>query len=70
MITVKVKAITTVKDNGRTYQPGEVFEMEQSLVEPHVKAGQVKPVAGSPKPVKEKQQRSPRDKQYKTGKTK
>ena len=38
---VKVKAVTNVRDNGKDYAPGAEFEMEESLVKPHVAAGQV-----------------------------
>ena len=55
---VKVKAVTSVRDNGKDYAPGAEFEMEESLVKPHVAAGQVEQV---------KQQGSPRDKQFTGG---
>ncbi len=41
---VKVKAIKAVRDDGRDYRPGEVFDMEASLVKPHVAAGLVEQV--------------------------
>ena len=56
MVTVKVKAKTPVFDNGKRHAPGDVFDMEHSLVKPHVDAGQIKIVTG-------KAQRTPRDKQ-------
>jgi hypothetical protein len=54
---VKVKALVPVKENGVRRAPGEEWEMEESLVGPHVAAGQVARVAAS------KQAASPRDKQ-------
>jgi len=59
---VKVKAVTEVRDNGVLHAPGETFEMEASLVEPHRKAGQIE--------LAEKQQATPRDKQVTGGKDK
>ena len=56
MVTVKVKAKTPVFDNGARHSPGDVFEMEHSLVKPHVDAGQVEIVTA-------KQLKTPRDKQ-------
>lgn len=50
MVNVKVKAVTECMDNGVRHQPGEVFEMEHSLVEPHVKAGQIEIVSDKAKP--------------------
>jgi len=41
MVMVTVKALKKVRDNGKNHEPGETFEMEQSLVGPHVKAGHV-----------------------------
>ncbi len=43
---VKVKALVDCMDNGIKHKPGEEFEMEYSLVKPHVEAGQVEVVAG------------------------
>jgi hypothetical protein len=55
MVTTKVKAlIDGVRDNGKKYAKDDEFNMEISLVAPHVKAGQVKVVSGSRKPVKKK----------------
>ena len=51
MVTTKVKAlIDGVRNDGKKYAAGDEFDMEISLVEPHVKAGQVKVVSDSPKP--------------------
>lgn len=42
MATTKVRAlINGVRDNGKKYAKGDEFDMEISLVDPHVKAGQV-----------------------------
>jgi len=41
---VKVKAIKAVRDDGKDYRPGEVFQMEASLVRPHVAAGLVEEI--------------------------
>jgi len=38
MKTAKVKALVEVKNDGKTYPPGQEFEMEESLVGPHVAA--------------------------------
>lgn len=47
MVTTRVKAlINGVRDNGKKYAKGDEFDMEISLVKPHVKAGQVEVVAG------------------------
>lgn len=40
-VKVMVRALKKVRDNGVNHEPGKTFEMEQSLVGPHVKAGQV-----------------------------
>jgi len=73
MVTVKVKALKEVKDNGVLHQPGEVFDMEISLVKPHKAAGQIA-LAENPKSEtrnpKAKQQRTPRDKQQRSGENK
>jgi len=58
---IKVRAVTAVRDNGKDHAPGAEFEMEESLVNPHVAAGQVEQV---------KQQGSPRDKQFTGGENK
>ncbi len=53
MVTTKVKAlIGGVTDNGKKHAKGEEFDMEISLVKPHVDAGQIEVVSGklSPKP--------------------
>ena len=47
---VKVRAVTECMDNGVKHAPGEEFEMEESLVGPHVKAGQVEIVSDKAKP--------------------
>jgi hypothetical protein len=44
MKMAKVKALVEVRNDGRTYEPGCEFEMEESLVGPHVAAGQVEVV--------------------------
>jgi RNA-splicing ligase RtcB len=61
---MKVKAMKDVMDNGKRYKSGEVFEMEDSLVDVHVKVGQVA-IADAAKEVV-----SPADKQQAPGKTK
>ena len=38
---VSVKALVTVMDNGVTHAAGEIFPMEESMADAHVKAGQV-----------------------------
>ena len=63
MVTVTVKAKTPVFDNGVRHSPGDVFQMEHSLVKPHVDAGQAEIVAA-------KQQATPRDKQATGGRNK
>ncbi len=43
---VKVKALVEVRDDGALHRRGETFEMEASLVEAHVRTGQVEVVSG------------------------
>jgi len=42
---VTVKALVTVMDDGKTHAAGDVFSMEQSMADAHVKAGQVEVAA-------------------------
>ncbi len=42
---VTVKALGPVRDNGNSYQAGNILHMEMSLVPAHVAAGQVELVA-------------------------
>ena len=44
---VKVKALVACTDNGVSHAPGEIFEMERSLVAPHVETGQVEVVVAA-----------------------
>ena len=73
MVKTKVKALTTVRDDGKTHAAGETFEMEISLVKPHVDAGQVELVE-SPETdatgATEKASGTPADKQARPGKDK
>jgi len=68
--TVKVEAIVVVRNDGEFHQPGEVFDMEKSLVAPHVAAGQVKAVDPSTGSGQTKQQATPKDKQFTGGRDK
>ena len=61
MKMVKVKALVIAKNDGKTYEPGTEFEMEESLVGPHVAAGQVARTDG------QKQATTPADKQMRGG---
>lgn len=68
MVSTKVRAmIDGVKVNGKRYVKGDEFQMEQSLVKPHMAAGQVETimdVSGG------KAQGTPKDKMAGTPKSK
>ena len=77
---IEVEAlIDGVTDNGRRHRKGERFRMDESLVGPHERAGQVAVVRNDdgnpPKPPakadrRAKQQTPPRDKQQRGGQDK